>query len=264
MIDLHSHVLPGVDDGVRDADEALALLASMARDGVRMVAATPHLRADHPRVDPDELAGQVATLQASADAAGIGIELLVGGEVDMAWAYRAGSDELRRVSFRQRGTDLLLEAPYGPLAPAFEGVVALLHQRGYRVLLAHPERNPTFKAEPRRLSALVAEGVLLQVGADSLTELPRRSRTRRLASALVAEGLAHVLASDSHGTGAPGRHPSLSAAGAVAERLAPGSARRLLVDAPAAVLAGEPLPRQRLASGRAARARARRRARRPA
>lgn len=263
MIDLHSHVLPGVDDGVRDADEALALLASMARDGVRMVAATPHLRADHPRVDPDELAGQVAALQASADAAGIDIELFVGGEVDMAWAYRAGIDELRRVSFRQRGTDLLLEAPYGPLAPAFEGVVALLHQRGYRVLLAHPERNPTFKVEPRRLSALVADGVLLQVGADSLTELPRRSRTRRLASALVAEGLAHVLASDSHGTGS-GRHPSLSAAGAVAERLAPGSARRLLVDAPAAVLAGEALPRQRLAGGRAARARARGRSRRPA
>lgn len=249
MIDLHAHVLPGVDDGVRDTDEALDLLGAMADDGVRMVAATPHLRADHPRVDPWTLDSQVATLQDQLDTAGIPIEVFVGGEVDMAWAYRAGGDELRHVSYRQRGRDLLLEAPYGPLPPAFDGLVATLHGRGYRILLAHPERNPTFQHEPARLAALVADGVLLQVGADSLTELPRRSRTRRLGMSLVAEGLAHVLASDSHGTSA-GRHPLLSAAGAVADRLAPGSAAWLLIDAPAAILAGEPLPKRPVASRR--------------
>jgi protein-tyrosine phosphatase len=249
VIDLHAHVLPGVDDGARDTDEALALLTAMAEDGVRMVAATPHLRADHPRVDPRELATQVASLQRELDGAGIPIELFVGGEVDMAWAYRAGGDELRSVSYRQRGDDLLLEAPYGPLPPAFDGLVATLHERGYRILLAHPERNPTFKHEPERLAALVEGGVLLQVGADSLTELPRRSRTRRLAGSLVSEGLAHVLASDSHGISS-GRHPRLSAAGAVADRLAPGSSGWLLPEAPAAILAGEPLPKRPLASRR--------------
>lgn len=249
MIDLHSHVLPGVDDGVRDMDEALALLAEMAADGVRMVAATPHLRADHPRVEPDALARLVATLQDAVDSAGIPIELLVGGEVDMAWAYRSGGEELRKVSYRQRGRDLLLEAPYGPLPPAFDDLVARLHERDFRILLAHPERNPTFKHEPERLAAYVADGVLLQIGADSLTELPRRSRTRRLAGSLVSEGLAHVLASDSHGMAA-GRHPLLSAAGQVADRLAPGSAEFLLVEAPAAILAGEPLPQRRVGSRR--------------
>ena len=263
MIDLHAHVLPGIDDGVRDTDEALALLASMARDGVQAVCATPHLRADHPRVHPELLAGQVAALQRDLDHAGIEIELFVGGEVDMAWAYRAEAETLRQVSYRQRGRDLLLEAPYGPLPPAFDSLVAGLHEHGFRVLLAHPERNPTFKDEPRRLSALVADGVLLQVGADSLVDLPRRSRTRRLASSLIAEGLAHALASDSHGTAA-GRHPRLSAAGAVADRLAPGAARRLLFEAPAAILAGEPVPRHRAAGRRARRAQARAHARRPA
>jgi protein-tyrosine phosphatase len=262
MIDLHAHVLPGVDDGVRNEVEALDLLGSMERDGVRAVAVTPHLRADHPRVEPARLAAQVASLQRLLDDAGVGIELFVGGEVDMAWAYRADDESLRRVSYRQMGRDLLLEAPYGPLAPAFDSLVASLQARGYRVLIAHPERNPTFKDEPSRLAALVADGALLQVGADSLVDLPRRSRTRRLASALVAEGLAHVLASDSHGTGA-GRHPRLSAAAAVADRLAPGSARQLLVEGPAAVLAGEPLPRRRAERSRPARVGARGRTRRP-
>jgi protein-tyrosine phosphatase len=243
VIDLHAHVLPGVDDGARDLDEAVALLRRMASDGVRMVAATPHLRADHPRVDPNALAGQVAALQEAVDEAGIPVELIVGGEVDMAWAYRCGGDELRKVSYRQRGSDLLLEAPYAPLPPAFDGLVARLRERDYRILLAHPERNPTFQHEPARLAALVADGVLLQVSADSLTQLPRRSRTRRLAQSLVSERLADVLASDSHGTAA-GRHPQLSEAAGVADRLASGSSDWLLVEAPAAILAGEPLPRR--------------------
>ena len=108
-------------------------------------------------------------------------------------------------------------------------------------MLAHPERNPTFKDEPGRLVRLVDDGFLVQVSADSLTELPRRSRTRRLATRLVAEGLAHVLASDSHGA-AVGRRSRLSEAVEVAERLAPGTGAWLVTEAPAAVLSGEPLP----------------------
>jgi protein-tyrosine phosphatase len=241
VIDLHTHVLPALDDGARDLEEALLLAAAMADDGVRIAAATPHLRADHPRVDPAGLLGRVGDLQREIDAAGIPLELRVGGEVDMAWAYRAGGEALRQVSFGQRGRDLLLETPYGLLPPAFEGVLSTLRERGYRVLLAHPERNLTFKEEPKRLAELVIDGTLLQVSADSLTELPRRSRTRRLATRLVAEGLAHVLASDSHGA-AVGRRSRLSEAVDVAERLAPGTGAWLVTEAPAAVLAGEPLP----------------------
>jgi protein-tyrosine phosphatase len=178
----------------------------------------------------------------------------------MAWAYRAGADQLRRVSYAQRGTDLLLETPYGYLPPAFEGVIRELRGRGFRILLAHPERSPTFQHEPGRLGALLHDGVLVQVGADALTDLPRRSRTRRLATRLVSERLAHVLASDSHGPGV-GRSPKLSPAANAADRLAPGRGAWMVTDAPAAVLAGEPLPaaparRQAVLGGRGSRRRA--------
>jgi protein-tyrosine phosphatase len=241
VIDLHFHLLPALDDGPGDLDEALALAAGAVADGVRTVAATPHLRADHPDVDPADLRGRVDELQDDLDRAGIALELVVGGEVDMAWAYRAGDEQLRQVSYGQRGTDLLLETPYGYLPPAFEGVIGALRGRGFRVLLAHPERSPTFQHEPGRLSALVDDGVLVQVGADALTDLPRRSRTRRLASRLVSEGLAHVLASDSHGPRV-GRSPRLSAGAAAVDRLVPGRGAWMVSEVPAAVLAGESVP----------------------
>jgi protein-tyrosine phosphatase len=244
VIDLHTHVLPGIDDGARDLDEALALAAALADDGVETAVATPHLRADHPRVHATALAGRVAQLQREVDEVGIPLELCIGGEVDLAWAYRASDDDLRLVSFGERGSDLLIETPYGVLPPAFEGVLGALRAKGYRIVLAHPERNPTFKEEPGRLVRLVDDGLLVQVSADSLTDLPRRSRTRRLATRLVAEGLAHVIATDSHGAGLR-RRSVLSEAVEAAERVAPGTARSLVTDVPAAILAGAPLPAQR-------------------
>lgn len=241
MIDLHCHLLPALDDGAADLAEALDLADRAVADGVHTVAATPHLRADHPEVDPFDLRERVAVLQAELERRRIPLELVVGGEVDMAWAYRASTEQLRLVSYGQTGRDLLLETPYGHLPPAFEGLIRELHGRGFRVLLAHPERSPTFQHEPKRLAALVADGVLVQIGADSLTQLPRRSAGRRLAGRLIGEGLAHVLATDSHGLGV-GRRPRLSGAARVADRLAPGRGWWMTTSVPEAVLAGEPLP----------------------
>ena len=242
MLDLHSHILPGIDDGARDLGEARSLAERAEADGVRTIAATPHLRSDHPRVDPEAIARRVADLQGHLFDDGIGVELVSGAEVDAMWAYRASDRELRLASYGGRGTDLLLETPYGFLPPVFEELVAGLRERGLRILLAHPERSPTFQGDTERLAALVRSGVLLQVSADSLADAPRRAPARRLATRLVRERQAHVLATDSHGPGM-GRNPSLSAAVAIAERLAPGWGRWMAEEAPAAILAGADLER---------------------
>jgi protein-tyrosine phosphatase len=249
VLDLHSHILPGIDDGARDLGEARALAERAEADGVRTIAATPHLRSDHPRVDPEAIARQVEDLHGHLVAEGIGVELVSGAEVDSMWAYRASDRELQLASYGGRGTDLLLETPYGFLPPVFDDVVDALRERGMRILLAHPERSPTFQRDPDRLVALVHSGVLLQVSADSLADAPRRAPARRLATRLVRERLAHVLATDSHGPGV-GRSPTLSAAVAVAERLAPGWGRWMTREAPAAVLAGIHLERPAVAEAR--------------
>jgi protein-tyrosine phosphatase len=240
MIDLHTHVLPGIDDGPADVEGSLELLAAAADEGTVTLAATPHVRPDHPDVVPGELGARTAELAAAAASRGLGVELVAGGEVDLQWAQHASDEELRDVSFGRRGHDLLVETPYGELPVRFEDLLFRLSVRGFRILLAHPERSRTFQRDPRRLRTLVDHGVLLQVTALSLSSTERRSRSRRLARALVSEGLAHVIASDAHG----GHIPRTGLLGGVeaAARLAPLRARWMVTDAPAAILAGEPLP----------------------
>jgi protein-tyrosine phosphatase len=241
VIDLHSHVLPGIDDGPADMAGSLALAAAAAMDGTSTMAATPHLRADHPGVRPEELAARCESLALAIAAAGVSLEIVSGAEVDVHWSMKASDEALRLASFAQNGTDLLLESPYGPLGSSFEDMVLSLSRRGYRVLLAHPERNPSFRAEPRRLELLVERGVLLQVTTQAVASKDPRSRSRWLAQGLVEHGLAHVIASDAHAaTG--GRSPTLSVAVRAARHLAPLRAHWMVTDAPAAVLEGAPLP----------------------
>ena len=240
LIDLHSHILPGVDDGPSDIDGSIDLARAAELDGVTTMAATPHVRADHPGVRPAELPDRCVELNERLAAAGVGLTVVPGGEVDLLWAQGAADDDLRLVSYGQRGTDLLVETPYGPLPPRFEDVLFRLAVLGYRVLLAHPERNPSFQRSPERIEELVRRGVLVQLTALSLARQDKRSRSRRLALTLVERGLAHVIASDAHS--ASWRQPDLSAGVAAAARVAGARAHWMVTEAPAAILAGDALP----------------------
>ena len=243
MIDVHSHLLPGIDDGAADMEHALELARAAAEQGTRVIAATPHLRADFPDVRPDELASRCDEVRAAVEEAGIDIEVVQGGEAGVMWAVNAGDDELRAGSYGARGTDLLVETPYGPLNDTFEQLLFTLPERGYRLLLAHPENNPTFQRSPERLHEIVERGVLLQVTARSLIRSETRKGPRPLAEELVRDGCVHVLASDAH-SGRRLRPPALGAgAAAAAELVGEGRARWMVEDAPAAVLAGHPLPK---------------------
>ena len=242
MIDLHSHLLPGIDDGAPDLDHALDLARAAADQGTRVLAATPHLRADFPDVRPDELEMRCDDIRAAIEDAGIELEVVQGGEAGVMWAVNARDDELRACSYGARGTDLLVETPYGPLGDTFEHLLFSLPERGYRLLLAHPENNATFQRHPERLHELVDRGVLVQVTARSLIRSDRRRGPRPLAESLVLDGHVHVLASDAH-SGHQLRPPALGAgAAAAAELVGEARARWLVEDAPAAILAGEPLP----------------------
>jgi protein-tyrosine phosphatase len=242
LIDLHSHLLPGIDDGPPDLERSVELARAAAEQGTRVLAATPHLRGDFPDVYPDELASRCDEVRAAIRAAGVELEVVQGGEAGLTWALHAPEEDVRAGSYGARGTDLLVETPYGSLADNFEQLLLSLADRGYRLLLAHPENNPTFQRTPERLRGLVERGVLLQVTARSLIRPDRRRGPRPLAEWLVGEGLAHVLASDAH-SGRQLRPPALAVGVDAAARLVGEARARWMVDeAPAAVLAGEPLP----------------------
>jgi protein-tyrosine phosphatase len=221
-------------------DEAVALAAELAADGVRTVVATPHLRDDHPRVVPAELAARCARLGERLTSAGIGLEVLPAAEVDLHRGIEATDEELRLVSLGQGGTHLLVETPYSQLTSLFEDQLFGLQLRGYTLLLGHPERNIAFQQRPERLEALVRRGVLVQVTADSLVRPPSGSRSAQAARALLQRGLAHVIASDAHGPAIA--RTSLAAGVRAARELVGARGDWMASDAPAAILAGEALP----------------------
>jgi protein-tyrosine phosphatase len=241
VIDLHSHILPGIDDGPPNMAGSVALAAAAAKAGTTTMAATPHLRADFPDVHPGELAERCRSLAARLDEERVPITIVSGGEVDVHWSATASDEALRQASFGQRGRDLLVETPYASVGPDFEEMLDQLTRRGYRILLAHPERSLTFQTQPTRLEQLVERGVLLQVTTNAVASTDRHSRSRWLAQGLVEHGMAHVIASDAH-RAHEWRPPALTEAVASARHLAPLRADWMVTDAPAAVLEGVPLP----------------------
>jgi protein-tyrosine phosphatase len=242
VLDLHCHILPGIDDGPAAVEESVTLARQMADDDVRVVAATPHCREDHPGVVPAELAERCRRLEDQLRQEGVALRVVPAGEVGLTWGLEASDEQLRLVSYMQRGRDLLVETPYGPLPGTFEEMLFKLSVRGYRLMLAHPERNPSFHRDPGRLAELVQRGTLLQVTASSLARSPKDSKSAQLAHKLVMDGMAHVIASDMHGAAAPDR-PTLRAGSAVALELVGSARTRWLVwDVPAAILKGAQLP----------------------
>jgi protein-tyrosine phosphatase len=195
-VDLHCHLLPGIDDGARTTADALRHAGRLAAEGVRDVACTPHVkRAMFPRVRLDELAARRRELQAAIDADGLGVRLHPGGELAHEDALALPPAELALIAQGPPGVRwLLLECPFEGLDDEFDRAAARLAALGYGVLLAHPERA---RGGHERLWPLLAAGARLQVNVCSLLGNHGLVVQERAAE-LVRAGRVHCLASDGH------------------------------------------------------------------
>lgn len=199
MIDLHSHLLPGLDDGAATLDESLRILRALADEGVSVVAATPHVRHDYPTT-PSQLADRLTLVRHAAREAGVTTEIVGGGEIAFEYLADQPFEEILAFALAGNRGFLLVEFPHFGWPPDLAEGLATLVSRGTRPVLAHPERNPAVQAAPMQLAALVDNGALVQVTADSLTPAASRD-VRQTALHLVRTGLAHMVASDIHGSG---------------------------------------------------------------
>jgi protein-tyrosine phosphatase len=207
------------------------------------VVATPHCSARYP-TPPEAIEEGVGELRA----AGCPVELLAGAEVTHEMALALPDETLRRLCLGSSSC-LLLETPLEPVvSPQFERCAESLWERGYRILLAHPERGPAFRDEPARLHALVERGALCSVTAASLAGGFGDS-ARWFGLELVRDGYAHSVDSDAHHARLrpPGLRAGLAAAAAVVPSLA-ARAEWLATEVAAALLADAPLPAQSTAS----------------
>ncbi|MGE5407350.1 MAG: CpsB/CapC family capsule biosynthesis tyrosine phosphatase [Syntrophothermus sp.] len=235
LIDLHCHILPGIDDGARDLADSVSMARQAEADGIVAVCATPHIRHDHD-VRIHEVADRVASLQARLDEEGVDVRILTGGEVAETAVAGLSEEELAQVTLGA-GRWILLEPAPGPLSDSLRRCVHALHERGHRCLIAHPERHLSADMY-ERMAALVADGALIQATADFFL----REQMADGMAALAEAGLVHVLSSDSH-SGTHGRPLRLSPALERLGRLAAVAPHLEWIahTAPGAITAGERL-----------------------
>jgi protein-tyrosine phosphatase len=235
-VEIHFHLLPGVDDGPATLDESAELARLAVRDGTAIVVATPHVRGDF-FTDVHELPERLRELQAHLAEQGIPLEVVQGAEVGPDMVARLEGPGLALVSSGPpEARWILLEPPFDGLAGAREAA-AELRARGYGIVLAHPERSAgVLTAGCRLLREELAAGALAQVSVSSLMG-HHGSEVKGAARHLVGMRLAHVLSSDAH---SPRRPPALGAA--MDTLLANGetfaTARRLVDLTPRALMEG--------------------------
>ncbi len=237
MIDLHSHILPALDDGALDLADSVAMAREAERDGIAVVCATPHIRFDHD-VRIEQLPERVAALQRELDERGVSVRVAQGGEVSQLAVDGLSAEDLRAVSLDGGGWILLEPAP-GALADELPDLVERLAARGARTILAHPERHAGADFE-QRLRALAARGCLIQWTADFIARTDPGDPDDFVLR-LAREGLVHLLASDAHSSHG-GRSMCLSPG---MDRLRETCPREhvewIAEQAPAAILRGEPV-----------------------
>jgi protein-tyrosine phosphatase len=239
LVDVHCHVVPGVDDGAADLQTALEMLRASARSGVGDVIATPH---QHPVRYPNEAAAlreaHASLLEARAERVAAGEDLPrvhLGAEVHLDEGLVARLREGRLLSLAA-GPWVLLELPDVFPTAAAEQALYELQVAGFRVVLAHPERVGQLARRPRLIELLVERGALCQVTAHSVSGRFGPD-CRELTERLLRAGLVHLVASDGHDLE---RRPCglREALDAVRATFGEAEARRLFETAPRALLEG--------------------------
>lgn len=240
MIDLHCHILPGLDDGPRKMADAVKLARAAVDAGVETIVATPHVSETYPN-RAAEIGAATAALIVELARRDIPLNIRTGAEITITQALDVDDDQLAALRLGG-GPYLLVECPLRFERPrAVETLLMRVQERGHRVVLAHPERSPSFLREPDRLARLVGDGMLTSITAGAVGgQFGRRVAT--FAVELLREGLVHDIASDAHD--ATRRSPHILEHLVAADRLFPGVSERAewyTQGAPAAILAGRPV-----------------------
>jgi protein-tyrosine phosphatase len=236
MIDLHCHILPGIDDGPETIEDAVELIRAAGATGMTTMVATSHVSPRYPN-DVRSIAAGVAAVRASLLREGIAVDVRPGAEIAIPQIVDLPAGELEQLSL-DGGEWLLIESPFKTPVESLPAVLGVLQRRGHRIILAHPERCPGFHRRPDILETLIhGQEMLSSVTAGSLIGQFGRE-VERFALWLAERGLIHNVASDAHDC--VFRPPGIAEA---VEQAGLGPHIELLTESvPQAILTGGPLP----------------------
>lgn len=196
MIDIHAHILPGVDDGPRTWDDALAIIEMAAEDGIRGIVSTSHMHEAGPyKNNRTILLEKLAELKEKVADAEMPVELYAGGEVHLMPSTATWVANKEALTYCDAGRYILIELPTMEIPSFTKQVLFDLQVQGLIPIIAHPERNRAVMRNPERLFSLIARGALVQITAGSLVSNPFAETTE----ILLKHDAVHFVATDTHG-----------------------------------------------------------------
>lgn len=233
MIDLHCHILPGIDDGAADLDVALGMAAMAVADGITTTACTPHIMPGVYDNGPNAIRNLVNLLRKALAEAGVPLELVVGSDAHMRPDFSTALDQGNILALND-SRYVLFEPPHHVPPPRLEECLFGIQMAGYVPILTHPERLSWIASRYSLLAHLAKSGVWMQITANSISGRFGK-HPRYWAERLLGEGLVHILASDAHNC--TSRPPLLSQAYELAvEMVGKEEATNLVLTRPAGVL----------------------------
>jgi len=196
-VDMHSHLLPGLDDGVDSYEESLGILREMEALGYQKVITTPHIMGDYYKNSPETILPVLEELRKRAKAAGIGLQLAAAAEyyLDEVFMRRLAEQE-PLLNFGEKRY-VLFETSYMNASPFLHEAIFEMRAQGYTPILAHPERYLYLYDRYQEIHQVVEQGALLQVNANSIIGYYSKA-AQQFAERLIDDGLVSFLATDCH------------------------------------------------------------------
>ncbi|WP_166376197.1 CpsB/CapC family capsule biosynthesis tyrosine phosphatase [Pseudoalteromonas sp. Z9A4] len=199
MIDIHSHILPGIDDGAKDLSESLALLNIAQNDGITHMVATPHIHIGRFNNSVTQLYNDISTLKAQVLANNINIKLAVAAEIrlDVELMSLVLGNKLPFIGTLDSVNYLLLELPHSHVPQGYDKFINWLAKKNIKVVIPHPERNRDIQSNPFYINHLKQLGCDFQLTASSI-EGSWGEIARRISIDMLEKGLVTYVASDAH------------------------------------------------------------------
>lgn len=233
FIDIHCHILNGIDDGAKTIEETIEMLRIAANDGIKKIVATPHNISGVSNFDDIKLMGKVDHLNSVLKEQGIDVVIYKGCEVFID--YNNIKDwEDGKISSLNNSRYILIELPMTDYQSYTDEIIYSMQLKGLKPIIAHPERYPSVLKNPNLLYDLVRKGVLSQLNTLSITGESGRE-VKELSEKLLLNNLVHFVATDAHSTGV--RKPVLSKGyNRVVELIGREKAERIFFDNPIRLL----------------------------
>ena len=238
MIDLHAHILPGLDDGAKDMDEAIDMCFRAAKDGIDTIVATPHTGNSSFNSHRDLIFEAVTVLNTHLKKRKIPVKVLPGADNYINEHLVRSLQDGEAMTVNDNGRYVMVEFPRDIMPPKYLELVFGLKVKGITPIFTHPERNMAVQSNSEIVRQWVDKGGLVQITAMSLIGA-FGDDARKCAEDFLRYRLVHVIASDAHSRDQ--RPPILSKAVELAGSLVGSDyARKLVEDFPAAIIAGRP------------------------